>query len=54
MTGIAYDVYIPEKGTTIQSSDVTFHEELGNENVLQQRGQIIQNKEEPEKEYDIN
>lgn len=37
VSGITYDIYIPEKGTIMSSADVTFHEQIENEDILQKR-----------------
>ena len=36
VNGISYDIYIPQKGTVISSADVNFHEQIENEDILQQ------------------
>ena len=37
VVGTTYEVYIPERGTTMSSGDVTFHEQIENEDILKQR-----------------
>ena len=56
VNGISYDIYIPQKGTVISSADVTFHEQIENEDILQQRmsEQVVKPTPMLVIEYDIN
>ena len=55
VSGITYDIYIPEKGTIMSSADVTFHEQIENEDVLQKRMSLeVTEKAAVHEVYDIS